>query len=137
MLRFKDYTWLIESINSGNNVNLWGKEGVGKTFTIKNCLLKDIKLEAAYLDLDYPFNVGNIFQAIPMSFNLYYQLPWYNIVTQLSGINRLLVIDTFDRLQCVSEDFEEDLFQLQQLAKLDNFYESFNISNAFEILPVV
>ncbi len=119
MLRFKDYSWLIESINSGNNINLWGKKGVGKTFTIKNCLLKDINLESAYLDLDYPFSVDNIFQAIPISFNLYYQLSWHEIVTELSGINRLLVIDTFDRLQCVSEDF--DLSQLQQLAKLDKF----------------
>ncbi len=121
MLRFKDYSWLIKSINSGNNVNLWGKKGVGKTFTIKNCLLKDINLESAYLDLDYPFSVDNIFQAIPMSFGLYYQLPWHNVVTQLSSINRLLIIDTFDRLHCASEAFEKDLSQLQQLAKLDNF----------------
>jgi hypothetical protein len=120
MLRFKDYSWLIEGINSGNNVNLWGKKSVGKTFTIKNCLLRDINLESTYLDLDYPFSVNNLFQAIPISFGLYYQQDWHNVVTQLSSSNKLLIIDTFDRLHCVSETFEKDLSQLQQLAKLEN-----------------
>lgn len=121
MLRFQDYSRLIKNINSGKNINLWGKQAIGKTFTVKNCLLKDIRLESVYLNLDYPFSLDNLFQVIPMSFSLYYQQDWCKIVTQLSsGCNRLLIIDTFDRLHCVTETFGEDLFRLQQLANLEN-----------------
>ena len=121
MLRFKDYSQLIDNINSGKNVNLWGKQGIGKTFTIKNCLLLDITLEKVYLTLEYPFSVDNLFQAISMSFGLYYQLEWREIVQYLSSNHpKLLVIDNFDRLHCASEKFSEDLFRLQMLALLDN-----------------
>ncbi|GJD22852.1 unknown protein [Rivularia sp. IAM M-261] len=120
MLRFKDYNQLIENINSGKNINLWGKKAIGKTFTIKNCLLKDISFESVYLNLDYPFSINNLFQVIPISFGLYYQQDWCKIVAQLTNdFNKLLVIDAFDRLHCVSEAFEEDLFRLEQLAKLE------------------
>ncbi len=120
MLRFKDYNQLIENINSGKNINLWGKKAIGKTFTVKTCLLKDISFESVYLNLDYPFSINNLFQVIPIGFGLYYQQDWCEIVTQLTNdFNKLLVIDAFDRLHCVSETFEEDLFRLQQLAKLE------------------
>lgn len=122
MLRFQDYSRLVENINSAKNINLWGKQAIGKTFTVKNCLLKDIRLKSVYLNLNYPFSADNLFQVIPMSFGLYYQQDWRKIVSQLSsGCNKLLVIDNFDRLHCVSETFEEDLFRLQHLAKLEKF----------------
>jgi len=122
MLRYKEYTWLIGKLNAGKNVNLWGKQDIGKTFTVKNCLLKDITLKSVYLNLEYPFSVAHLFDVIPMSFDLYYQQDWQNIVTELSeGFNRLLVIDNFDRLHFVSDSFSDDLLRLQQLAKLENF----------------
>ncbi|WP_414588397.1 AAA family ATPase [Scytonema sp. PCC 10023] len=121
MLRFNDYSRLIEKINAGKNIHLWGKQGIGKTFTVRNCLLKDINLESVYLNLEYPFSMDNLFDIIPISFGLYYQQDWQNIVSQLSdNFNKLLVIDNFDRLHCVSETFRNDLFQLQQLAQIEN-----------------
>ncbi|NMF65722.1 ATP-binding protein (plasmid) [Brasilonema octagenarum UFV-E1] len=122
MLRFQDYSLLIEKINAGKNIHLWGKQGIGKTFTVRNCLLKDINLESVYLNLEYPFSVDNLFDVIPISLGLYYQQDWQNIVSQLSdGFQKLLVIDNFDRLHSVSETLSYDLFKLQQLAELDNF----------------
>ncbi|MFS0514806.1 ATP-binding protein [Nostoc sp. UIC 10607] len=122
MLRYQEYTWLIGKLNAGKNVNLWGKQDIGKTFTVKNYLLKDITLESVYLNLEYPFSVAHLFDVIPMSFDLYYQQDWQNIVSELSeGFNRLLVIDNFDRLHFASDSFSDDLLRLQQLAKLENF----------------
>ena len=120
MLRFNDYSRLIEKINAGNNIHLWGKQGIGKTFTVRNCLLKDINLNSVYLNLEYPFSVDNLFDVIPISLGLYYQQDWQNIVSQLSdSFQKLLVIDNFDSLHCVSETFNDDLFRLQQLAKIE------------------
>lgn len=66
--------------------------------------------------------MAHLFDVIPMSFDLYYQQDWQNIVSELSdGLNRLLVIDNFDRLHFVSDSFSNDLLRLQQLAKLENF----------------
>lgn len=121
MLRYFEYNQLIEKLTAGKNVNLWGKARRGKTFTVKKCLLKDIKSKSVYLDLEYPFDLNKLFHAISMSFGLYYQLDWREIVQYLSSNqHKLLVIDNFDRLHCASEKFAEDLFRLQMLAKLDN-----------------
>ncbi|MBN3946797.1 MAG: ATP-binding protein [Nostoc sp. NMS7] len=122
MLRYKDYRQLIAQVNAGKNINLWGKPNIGKTLTVKNCLFKDINLESVYLNLEYPFSVAHLFKVIPISFSFYYQQDWQNIISKLSdGYNRLLVIDSFDRLHFVSNTFIDDLFQLQQLAQLENF----------------
>ncbi|MEH1791364.1 ATP-binding protein [Nostoc sp.] len=122
MLRYKDYRQLIDQVNAGKNINLWGKPNIGKTLTVKKCLLKDINLESVYLNLEYPFSVDHLFNVIPMSFSFYYQHDWQNIISKLSdGYNRLLVIDNFDRLHFVSNTFSDDLFRLQQLAQIENF----------------
>lgn len=122
MLRYKDYRQLIDQVNAGKNINLWGKPNIGKTLTVKKCLLKDINLESVYLNLEYPFSVEHLFNVIPMSFSFYYQHDWQNIISKLSdGYNRLLVIDNFDRLHFVSNTFSDDLFRLQQLAQIENF----------------
>ncbi|WP_258169714.1 hypothetical protein [Nostoc sp. 'Peltigera membranacea cyanobiont' N6] len=85
-------------------------------------LVKDINLESVYLNLEYPFSVDHLFNVIPISFSFYYQQDWQNIISKLSdGYNRLLVIDSFDRLHFVSNTFSDDLFRLQQLAQLENF----------------
>lgn len=121
MLRYKDYRQLIDKVNAGKNINLWGKQNIGKTLTVKNCLLKDINLESVYLNLEYPFSVDHLFNIIPISFSFYYQQDWQNIISKLSnGYNRLLMIDNFDRLHFVSNTFSNDLFRLQQLAQLEN-----------------
>ncbi|MBC1299987.1 ATP-binding protein, partial [Nostoc sp. UCD122] len=109
MLRYKDYRQLIDQVNAGKNINLWGKPNIGKTLTVKNCLLKDINLESVYLNLEYPFSVDHLFNVIPISFSFYYQQDWQNIISKLSdGYNRLLVIDNFDRLHFVSDTFSHD-----------------------------
>jgi AAA domain len=121
MLRSDDYSQLIEKVNAGKNINLWGKKGVGKTFTVKNYLLRDVKLDSVYLNLEYPFSLNHLFQVLPISFGLYYQQDWQNIVAQLAtNSKKLLVIDNFDRMHCVSETFGDDLFRLQQLSQLKN-----------------
>jgi hypothetical protein len=109
MLRYKDYRQLIDQVNAGKNINLWGKQNIGKTLTVKNCLLKDINLESVYLNLEYPFSVDHLFNVIPMSFSFYYQQDWQNIISELS--------DGY----FVSNTFSHDLFRLQQLAQLENF----------------
>jgi Cdc6-like AAA superfamily ATPase len=118
MLSFNECWRIIEGSSQGKNFNLWGKSGVGKTFTIKN-LLKEIQVESAYLDLAYPFDLNMLFQVIPISFGIYYQQNWVKIVEQIGSKNRVLVIDNFDRLSQVSDNFNEDLYSLYRLAKSD------------------
>jgi hypothetical protein len=121
MLRYQEYRQLINKVNAGKNINLWGKQGIGKTVTVKDCLLKDIKLESVYLNLEHPFGVTHLFDVIPMSFDLYYQQDWQNIISKLSeSLNKLVVIDNFDRLHFVSDTFSYDLLRLQQLARTEN-----------------
>jgi hypothetical protein len=121
ILRYEYYRQLIDELASGKNINLYGKEGIGKTYTIKEYLLKDINVSAVYLSLEYPFCLNNLFEVIPMSFGLYYSLDWGKVVDCLSqGTSKLLVLDNFDRLHVASENFAEDLSRLGMLAKLDN-----------------
>ncbi len=149
MLRYFEYSQLIEKLTAGKNVNLWCKKGIYQTFTVKQCLLKDLKSVSVYLDLDYPFCLDKLFQVIPMSFGLYCQLDWRDIVQHLSGnYAKLLVIDNFDRLHCASEKFADDLFRLQMLAKLDNlslltisclplkYFHFSSFANCFEELEI-
>ncbi|MUG91748.1 ATP-binding protein [Scytonema sp. UIC 10036] len=122
ILRYQYYRELIDKLTDSKNINLYGKEGIGKTYTVKECLLKDIKLQAVYLSLEYPFYLDNLFEAIAMSFGFYYSLQWSQVVNCLSqGTSRLLVLDNFDRLHETSENFAEDLSRLRMLAELENF----------------
>lgn len=149
MLRYFEYSQLIEKLTTGKNVNLWGKASIGKTFTVKECLLKDIKSKSVYLDLEFPFDLNKLFHVISISFGLYYQLDWREIVQYLSSNHpKLLVIDNFDRLHCASEKFAEDLFSLQMLAILENlslltisrmplrYFHFSSFANCFEELEI-
>ncbi|PMB50509.1 hypothetical protein CEN40_01890 [Fischerella thermalis CCMEE 5205] len=121
ILRYQYYSQLIDKLADGKNINLHGKEGIGKTYTIREYLLKDINVSAVYLSLEYPFCLDNLFEVIAMSFGLYYSLDWGKVVDCLSqGTSKLLVLDNFDRFHVASENFAEDLSRLGMLAKLDN-----------------
>ncbi|MEI2577779.1 AAA family ATPase [Scytonema sp. PRP1] len=120
MLRYQAYRDLLEKINRGVNINLWGRTGIGKTYLIKQALLKDTSCKSLYLALDYPFNVDSLFSAIAMGFGLYAGAEWQQIVERLQlGENKLLVLDNFDRLHCTTNDLSADLSRLQMLAILD------------------
>jgi Cdc6-like AAA superfamily ATPase len=119
MLSFNECWNVIEGSSQGKNFSIWGNQGIGKTFTVKN-LLKEINVESVYLDLEYPFDLNMLFQVIPMSFGIYYQQNWVNIVEQIGSKNRVLVIDNFDRLALLTNSLADDLSRLDSLAKLDS-----------------